>query len=443
MAHSKAVTEALRRVPFLATLSESERSSLVPIFKTTRVEPETALFREQQAGDSLHIVVVGEFRVCVNTPNGEQVVARIRPGDVVGEMACVDPGLRSASVVADKRSITLELDRNTLQALYAHMPRAAVAITSGVISTLTQRIRATNQRIVDDLRTNRIKSEAETPKLPSPASTRAESKAHAGRIDLRTVPCLKAFSDDQLKTLLQIAPPKSYRTGTVLCREGAVGDGCFILVQGEVEVYRHTAEGEQILAKLPGGSMVGQMALVDAAKRSASVRTISPSVILAFQRADYARLLNSVDPLAVRFQEQIAVAGIRQLRSATARLRTLLQAPPRRGPKPPTRPQGSTPEARPSRAPITNASAKLPRPKTPRAPAPTPRPPTSSGPLHPALMKRPVGGQSEEQRYAHMMSFMQTALDDWDMNLDQLDDISVTRATGEMSAAERKLRTKK
>ncbi|MEC8026005.1 MAG: cyclic nucleotide-binding domain-containing protein [Myxococcota bacterium] len=451
MEKTAVIQEALKRVSYLRGLSESERQSLASALTVNRLQPGTTLFREGQPGGSVHIVVVGQLSVSLSTLGGEHTVASILPGDTVGEMACVDPGSRSASVTAQKPSITLELDRSTLKALYSHMPRTAVAITTGVINVLTQRIRATNQRIAKELETRRHRAEPALPK--SNAELRLRATTHQGRIDLRRVPCLQSFTDEQLQTLLRIAPPRTYGPGTVLCREGSVADSCFIIAQGEVEVFHRTDTGPRVLATLPMGSLVGQMALVDEAPRSASVRTTETSIILALKRDIFLQLLKSTDPLGVKFQEQIAIAGIRQLRAATAQLKTLLQRPVdksirhssqltpqlRHKPQAAFLPKPGIEGAAEHRAmePRSRAAAEpLRKPKQPRMQS-------NTGPIHPALLKKRTHGQSEDDRYEDMLNFMQTALDDWDMEVDQLDNMKVARATGELSASERSARAKK
>jgi CRP-like cAMP-binding protein len=66
------------------------------------------------------------------------------------------------------------------------------------------------------------------------------------------------------------------------------------------------------------------MALVDSSPRSASVRAQTRVVALELGRDVFERLVKSANPFALRFQRQIALAGIRQLRLANARLTGLL-----------------------------------------------------------------------------------------------------------------------
>ncbi len=153
-------------------------------------------------------------------------------------------------------------------------------------------------------------------------------------IDLRKLASLKDYTNSELRVLATVAPARSFAAGQPLCLEGTSGHSCFLLVSGKVEVRKSFDDGPRTLATLSGGQVVGQMALVDRSPRSASVVAAEDSVALELTRDVFASLLKAHSPLALRFQEQIAVAGIRQLRMATQRLRSLLQGQDSRTPAP-------------------------------------------------------------------------------------------------------------
>jgi len=148
---------------------------------------------------------------------------------------------------------------------------------------------------------------------------------------LRALPALREYSDAELAVLVTAAVEQRMSPGTILCREGEVGRSCFLVVSGEAEVVRAAAEGERVLATIAPGTFIGQIALVDRGPRSATVRGRTAGVTLELSRDVFERLLSACSPLALRFQECIAVAGIRQLRAATGGLaRLLAQAEARR-----------------------------------------------------------------------------------------------------------------
>jgi CRP-like cAMP-binding protein len=61
-------------------------------------------------------------------------------------------------------------------------------------------------------------------------------------------------------------PARDYRAGDVIFREGDPAQELFIIQSGEVEIRL----GNRVLEKLPQYSIFGEMALIDAAPRSAT-----------------------------------------------------------------------------------------------------------------------------------------------------------------------------
>ena len=144
------------------------------------------------------------------------------------------------------------------------------------------------------------------------------------RLNLRALASFQDYPDAELKLLVSVVAAQEFAKGAVMCREGAPGRSCFVLATGSVDVVKTTNAGPRTVATLHAGAVVGQMALVDRSPRSATVVAAEPVVALELSRDVFEKLLAAASPLALRFQEQIAVAGIRQLRAATDRLATVL-----------------------------------------------------------------------------------------------------------------------
>jgi CRP-like cAMP-binding protein len=66
-------------------------------------------------------------------------------------------------------------------------------------------------------------------------------------------------------------PARDYRAGDVIFREGDPAQELFIIQSGEVEIRL----GNRVLEKLPQYSIFGEMALIDAAPRSATAVAVS------------------------------------------------------------------------------------------------------------------------------------------------------------------------
>lgn len=79
--------------------------------------------------------------------------------------------------------------------------------------------------------------------------------------------------------------------GDVLIEQGAKGDAIYVLTAGGARVVRHDEDGRETeLARLPGGTLVGEMALLTDAPRSASVVVDRPSEVFVLSRRDVEEL---------------------------------------------------------------------------------------------------------------------------------------------------------
>lgn len=85
-----------------------------------------ALFHQGDAGDSLYVLVEGSVAVVVSSENGDRMVlTTLGPPDVLGEIALLDGGPRSASAEAVEDTATLVLSRAAfLELVRDHPPFA-------------------------------------------------------------------------------------------------------------------------------------------------------------------------------------------------------------------------------------------------------------------------------------------------------------------------------
>ncbi len=102
-----------------------------------------ALFRIGEPGDSLYVLMAGTLGVYVPRPNGESpLVALIKAGETVGEMALLSGEPRSANVIALRDCELLRLDREDFE----HLLNCHPALMAALNKLLVQRLRATSGR---------------------------------------------------------------------------------------------------------------------------------------------------------------------------------------------------------------------------------------------------------------------------------------------------------
>jgi len=134
---------------------------------------------------------------------------------------------------------------------------------------------------------------------------------------LRQVPLFAELSDDDLARICAVSSDVGLAPGEVLFREGDRGDRAFLVTAGEVEVLKATGAREALLAVRSGGEVVGEMALLEDAPRSATVRARAATELVGIPRGALDDLLTT-SPSAAR-----AVFGMltRRVRETNDRLR--------------------------------------------------------------------------------------------------------------------------
>jgi NADH dehydrogenase len=112
----------------------------------------------------------------------------------------------------------------------------------------------------------------------------------------------------QLKTDRALGVRREYfEPGQVIFREGDRGDWLYVVTEGEVEVLRTTpGGGEQPVRRLGVGECFGEIALVSDAARSATVRAVSATNVLAVDREAFQAMFASLPPLKGFVEQLIA-----------------------------------------------------------------------------------------------------------------------------------------
>ncbi len=345
---SNAMVDALRRADVFWGLEREDIEILAEALPQIRLEQGEYLFQQGSMGDSMFIVADGRLQVRVSDNRGQSTtVGMLGAGESVGEMACVDPSPRSAAVLATQPTSVCEVSADTLTTLEEVAPTIVATIVGGVMRHVTKRLRQTNERLELELRGLHRDRDPLGTSEGAHLAAGGGPRPHRGLFQWERVPLPEGLERRDLEMLGTAGRLLVWDPGTLLCQEGRPGASCFVLLAGHVEVFKASAGGGRHLATLGPGSLVGQMSLVDSSPRSASVRAVDEVVALEVGRDVFERLVRAASPFALRFQRQIALAGIRQLRLANARLTGLLgrgealekDAPPAEGERELTRVQ--------------------------------------------------------------------------------------------------------
>jgi signal transduction histidine kinase len=133
---------------------------------------------------------------------------------------------------------------------------------------------------------------------------------------LRSLDLFRSLPEEGLRELARVCREESYESGKVVFPEGAAADCLFIIVDGEVEVWKgHGGDEAEIIAHLDKGDIFGEMALVDRMPRSATVVTSRPTRLLAVAEKDFQDIIQKSPPVALAIQSLLS----QRMRRSTGR----------------------------------------------------------------------------------------------------------------------------
>jgi len=93
---------------------------------------------------------------------------------------------------------------------------------------------------------------------------------------LQKVPLFSGLSKKELKLLANLVREQRYTPGSVIIKEGASGQGLYIVKEGAVSVRK----GGRRVARLGAGEFFGEMSILDSGPRTASVEADTETVCL-------------------------------------------------------------------------------------------------------------------------------------------------------------------
>ena len=133
MARASAKVELLRNVPLFSDLSAKELMSLSRLMDEIDLKPGTVIIREGNTGGEFFIVIEGTIEV---KRKGRRL-ARLGPGDYLGEIALIDHGPRTATAMVETEARLLVLASREFHSMLASDPR----IENKILRTLAARVR--------------------------------------------------------------------------------------------------------------------------------------------------------------------------------------------------------------------------------------------------------------------------------------------------------------
>ncbi|MFK7894230.1 MAG: Crp/Fnr family transcriptional regulator [Myxococcota bacterium] len=124
---------------------------------------------------------------------------------------------------------------------------------------------------------------------------------------LRAIPLFTRVSEGDLEELASHLIERRFPKNSTVVEEGLPGDYMYVIREGRAKVTKASEDGrEKIMNFLEAGAFFGDMALLGDETRSASVKTLEESTLLALSRRDFIDLLRQSPDLSLAVIEELA-----------------------------------------------------------------------------------------------------------------------------------------
>ncbi len=141
----------------------------------------------------------------------------------------------------------------------------------------------------------------------------------------RKIPLFSSLTAQELGEFLRAVKPVALTQGEQLFRAGDPGDAAYVIEAGSVEV---SSRGGRVIATLGAGEVIGELALLDGARRSASVRAAEPTRLFRIDKQEFDFQRRNLRTPAYKIMRTLAVSLSGRIRDTNEQIAELLAPAP-------------------------------------------------------------------------------------------------------------------
>ncbi|MDY6933938.1 MAG: cyclic nucleotide-binding domain-containing protein [Spirochaetota bacterium] len=149
---------------------------------------------------------------------------------------------------------------------------------------------------------------------------------------LKEVSFFRIYSEDDevINMIAKLCTRRRFKKGTIIIKESDYGDELFIIYRGEIDIVKRTLQNEEYTVTTLNSEMegicVGELALIDNDKRSATVTANTDCECLVINRDAFIKFGNEHPEIGLNITRAIAGQLSSKLRKTNADVITLFSA---------------------------------------------------------------------------------------------------------------------
>jgi hypothetical protein len=119
---------------------------------------------------------------------------------------------------------------------------------------------------------------------------------------LKKMPLFEGLSTRHLLDLASVVREERHPANAVLVREDEFGTSLYLIIDGRVRITR----GDHAMAELGEEAFLGEIGLLEGARRTATATTITPVRVLRLERDDLLALMEEIPAIAIRVAQELS-----------------------------------------------------------------------------------------------------------------------------------------
>lgn len=139
--------ELLKSMPIFGGIKADTLEFLLASCPSVSVAANDYFFRENDDGDSMFVLETGKADVLKSWQGKDHLLQTMEAGDCFGEMAVMDMGARSASVLATEDCTAIKISASDLYKVYAHDLKQFALIQMNMGREVCRRLRAVDDQL--------------------------------------------------------------------------------------------------------------------------------------------------------------------------------------------------------------------------------------------------------------------------------------------------------
>ena len=285
----------LRKLVVFQHMKDEQIFKLSKFVRFENVAKDQYLFRENERSMDFYVLKEGKMEIRKETPFGPQQLALIEHDKILGEMNFIDRTHRSTDAVGIEDSVCYSFSFSALDQMMDEDKELAVGLHWSFWRSLTEKVRDANEQLKNFFQEDAKKGQGRK---------RTESKRETEQVRVKSEDKVDLFrerglSAAEMKLLATFSTEERIKSGSMIFREGDLGDKLYIVLDGRVRISKFIpGVGEEALTVLDRGDFFGEMALIDDKPRSADAKAHEgDATVLSIDRATLNEIL-SMDPHA-------------------------------------------------------------------------------------------------------------------------------------------------